>query len=571
MEHRTGLDWQLNLRFALRRFVTGSVGTILSSVRWIRPTPFQGRIERILISPQDLRTTDPTAAGDIYSGYFAFAGKVVATGGRSPFAAVAPSREWTEALMGFGWLRDIRAADTALARANARTLVDDWISAHGKPDRTATWDTLVVARRLISWLSHSPLILDGADRAFYRRFMNSVRRQSAFLWQQSRRIDRSADRLQSAIALVFVALCTDVGDRRTKRVVEFFTRQLDREILSDGGHISRNPQKIIDILTDLLPLRHCFLSQSMTPPAEVLNAIDRMMPMMRLFRHGDGTLALFNGMSATAPDLVATLLAYQDTRSVGAETAGPSGYRRLQGGEVVLVMDVGCPPPEAYSYFAHAGCLAFELSDNGEKLITNCGAPPSGQESRRLLARATAAHSTVIVDDTSSCRFAEGDEKHWPLGSPVIEGPKAVAVTRETDAESEKIIAAHDGYRRTYNLIHERSLTLDHQGAWLVGEDRLRPASSGEEMVNAAYAVRFHLHPGVIAEAIDSDIVRITTLTGQNWTFAADRSVSIEDSVLFACLDGMRRTTQLVIEGDTANGPMIKWSLMRGNSSEFPR
>jgi uncharacterized heparinase superfamily protein len=182
-------------------------------------------------------------------------------------------------------------------------------------------------------------------------------------------------------------------------VIDYFIRQLDREILNDGGHISRNPQVIVDILAELLPLRHCFLSQSENPPAELLNAIDRMMPMIRLFRHGDGTLALFNGMSATAPDLIATILAYQDTRSGPTETAGPSGYRRIQSDTTILIMDVGKSPPEAFSGSAHAGCLSFELSDNGEKLIINCGAPVAGHEIRRPLARATAAHSTVIVDD----------------------------------------------------------------------------------------------------------------------------------------------------------------------------
>ena len=41
--------------------------------------------ERLLIAPQDLRTGDPTLASEIYAGRFAFAGKVVATDGRSPF------------------------------------------------------------------------------------------------------------------------------------------------------------------------------------------------------------------------------------------------------------------------------------------------------------------------------------------------------------------------------------------------------------------------------------------------------------------------------------------------------
>lgn len=555
----------------LRRAALSVTAMLLSTVRWLRPTPFNGQIERIHIAPQDLRTTDPTAAGDIYSGYFAFAGKVVATGGRSPFASVPPSRDWTIGLMGFGWLRDIRAADTALARANSRTLVDDWISACGKPDRSPTWHTLVVARRLISWLSHSPLILDGADRAFYRRFMGSIRRQSAFLWRQSRRIDQKDNRLQAAMALVSVALCTDLGPRRTKRVVDHFIRQIEREILSDGGHISRNPQKIVDILADLLPLRHCFLSQSLTPPAELLNAIDRMMPMIRLFRHGDGTLALFNGMSATAPDLIATLLAYQDTRSAGAETAGPSGYRRIQGAEMVLIMDVGRPPPEAYSDMAHAGCLSFELSDGVEKLISNCGAPPLGQESRRLMARATAAHSTLVVGDTSSCRFAEIDEDSMSNGSAVTSGPRRVAALRESDPESEKIIASHDGYARRFGVVHQRSLTLDHNGAWLMGHDTLLPFRGKSDASDTRYAIRFHLHPGIIAEAVEQDIVRLSTPSGQIWTFAAELPVIIDDSVLFASLDGMRRTMQLVIESDFLQRPDVKWSLVRGESTEFPR
>ena len=38
--------------------------------------------KRLLFAPQDLRTADPTVAGDIYAGLFTFAGRSVATGGR---------------------------------------------------------------------------------------------------------------------------------------------------------------------------------------------------------------------------------------------------------------------------------------------------------------------------------------------------------------------------------------------------------------------------------------------------------------------------------------------------------
>ena len=49
---------------------------------------------RLLFAPQDLRTADPTIATDIYSGFFAFSGRAITTGGRSPFAFTPPSRAW---------------------------------------------------------------------------------------------------------------------------------------------------------------------------------------------------------------------------------------------------------------------------------------------------------------------------------------------------------------------------------------------------------------------------------------------------------------------------------------------
>jgi len=54
---------------------------------------------------------------------------------------------------------------------------------------------------------------------------------------------------------------------------------------------------VIELLIDLLPLRQTFAPQRRAAPS-LLNAIDRMMPMLRFFRHGDGSFALFNGMSS---------------------------------------------------------------------------------------------------------------------------------------------------------------------------------------------------------------------------------------------------------------------------------
>ncbi len=52
----------------------------------------------------------PTRAAEIYAGRFVFAGKIVTCHGRSVFDLEPPSEDWEVALLGFGWLRHLRAA-----------------------------------------------------------------------------------------------------------------------------------------------------------------------------------------------------------------------------------------------------------------------------------------------------------------------------------------------------------------------------------------------------------------------------------------------------------------------------
>ena len=386
-------------RLVMGRSVSGALRSTGLALSACLPRLPRGRPDAVTVAPQDLRTADPTMASEIYAGYFSFAGKVVATSGRSPFELDPPSPGWRDELHGFGWLRHLGAADSALARANARALIEDWIRLHGKGDG---WTGDLVARRLIAWLSQSPMILTGADRDFYHRFMRSLARQTAWLEKAILRAGPSVSQLRGAIALSYVGLCTTGAPSLIRRASALLAGALDRQILPDGGHIGRNPALLLELLADLLPLRQIYAAQSVEAPQALLNAIDRMMPMLRLFRHGDGNLALFNGMGATPPDLLATLLSYSDARAQPIENAVHSGYQRLQAHGSILVLDAGPPPPETFSGDAHAGCLSFEFSDGPYRLIVNCGAPPPAHDGRRQLARQTAAHSTIGIGGQSS-------------------------------------------------------------------------------------------------------------------------------------------------------------------------
>ncbi|MBV9530079.1 MAG: heparinase, partial [Bradyrhizobium sp.] len=270
-----------------------------------------GRSDRLIIAPHDLRTADATRAAEIYAGRFVFGGKIVTCQGRSVFDLEPPSEDWEVALLGFGWLRHLRAADTALSRANARALVDDWLS-NASQRRAGSRRAEVTSRRVISLLSQAPLVLSDTDGKFYRRYLRALTREIRYLRYTMLDMPDGAPRLKVMIALCYASLCLAKEAQHIRRASRKLSNELQRQILPDGGHISRNPGALIELLIDLLPLRQTFAARNIAPPPALLNAIDRMMPMLRFFRHGDGSIALFNGMTGTPSDLLATLLAYDD-------------------------------------------------------------------------------------------------------------------------------------------------------------------------------------------------------------------------------------------------------------------
>ncbi|WP_245500988.1 heparinase II/III family protein [Lichenibacterium minor] len=517
--------------------------------------------ERLLIAPQDIRTADPTVAEDVYSGYFAFDGKAVNTRGASPFEVEPPSDAWAAALAGFGWLRHLRAADTALARVNARALVGDWIIGRGRSGAAPGGRPEVVARRLLSWLSQAPLILDGADGVFYRRFTRSLARQADALLGAVDRGLGGVPRLTALVALCELSLCAEGMGRLQRRASRLLADELGRQILPDGGHVSRQPQALLDLLLDLLPLRQAYAARGVPPPPALPAAIDRMMPMVRCFRHGDGTLALFNGMGVTRPDVLATVLAYDDRGAV-RDDARFSGYQRLDAGDATLIVDAGLPPPPAFAGAAHAGTLAFEFSHGPQRIVVNCGAPAAVQALARDASRATAAHSTLVLADRSSSRFA----RSGPLRGLLYAGPRAVAVERPDGAT---LALSHDGYARGAGYLHARRLWLSPDGLQLHGEDRLE-AVAGVRPGRFAFAVRFHLHPGLRAvPARRGAAVLVAGPDGAPWLFEAGGvPVAIEESIFFAQAEGPRRTEQIVVHGRALDVTAVRWSLSRRDGDD---
>ncbi len=532
---------------------------------FIRLSFIPRKSERLLIAPQDLRTADGTRASEIYAGRFAFAGKVVISDGRSPFEIAPPSDEWAASLLGFGWLRHLRAAESGITRANARALVDEWISVQGSWDPEA-WQPEILARRVTAWLSQAPLILHDADDSFYRRFLRSLVRQVRYLRHTAIEAREGVPRMQALVALTYAALCMSGQARHMRSAVKQLVAEIDHQILPDGGHISRNPGALIELRLDLLPLRHAFAARNIAPPPQLNNAIDRMMPMMRFFRHGDGNFAHFNGMGPTLPDVMATILAYDDARGAPLSNAPHSGYQRAESGEMLVLLDAGAAPPINVSQEANAGCLAFEMSHGLQRIVVNCGLPGTNKETWRQVARATAAHSTVVFNDTSSARFLESGSFKRLLGNPIVGGPDDIQVSREDRGDAVILRASHNGYADRFKVLHQRALKLARDGHRLDGED-LFVSTDGDMIpqdVADEFAIRFHLHPAVKANKLtDGHGAMLMLPNREGWTFNAyEDRVEIEESVYLSGSDGPRRAVQIVIYGRARRVPRVHWSLV---------
>ncbi len=523
--------------------------------------------ERLRVAPPDIRTGDATVADEMRDGYFSFRGKTLRAQDGSPFAAAPPSAPWRRALLGFSWLRHFRRADEASggesARQTARGLVTMYFALKGMAADDPALEAGVTARRTLSFLAHAPMLLGGAPAEFRDDFMTALAFDAKTLARALGGAARGADRLRCALALLEFCICADVAAELRTQATKLFVDELERQILSDGGHIDRNPQTTLDLALDLEPLLQLYAARGIKPPGALPKAIGRMSAMLRLLQHGDGSLALFNGMSATDPGELAAVFAHE-TRGVTPEDAPSSGYRRMTAGNALVLFDVGAPPPLEFSRFAHAGALAFVFSLGAERVVVNCGAPAAQFEAARETARATAAHSTLVIDDTSSSRIEPVSEKRG--AGLIVGGPAAPRVERRRSRMGEVIEATHDGYLGRFGLAHERVLALTHDGARLIGQERLIGATKNADKPAAdaprAYAVRFHLHPSVrVAPRDDGRGVELTLPSGAMLLFEASGGPPrLEESIFFAGPEGARKTIQIVLTGDAKPGARVRWS-----------
>ena len=522
---------------------------------------FHKSISPLLSELQDIRPANPKKAVAIMNGHYDFDHGAMDMSDDMPFNLTGASTAWQDDLHSFAWLRHFSLGGDDMA-GQARHYVDEWIDYyHQSGDLGAP---SVVAHRLISWVINGRcLTTNDQDKKWQAKLQNSLIHQGRFLMKHSGSFYADKDALLSSYcAIALLGLALPHHAHWLERGFSGLKQEIARQILPDGGHISRNPSRHLASLMDLLILKTNLLNQGRPASESLSGAIDRMFPMLRFFRHGDGRLALFNGAVEENSENAKAALHYDDIGGRPFAFAPHSGYQRLAAKNCLLLMDVGAPPPQNYGRDAHAGCLSLEMSLGKQRFIVNCGAAIAQNDAWRKASQATAAHSTLTLQNTSSARKI----KHR-LFSKGLDGISQVDSHRNENHHGVWLDAGHDGYMRQFGLIHRRRLFLNQKGTQFYGEDVLQPAigQKNQKLADRAqkFAIRFHFHPDIRCGLTHNDTMLIARLpNGEAWRFKAQSQTKSnikahpcalrkEASVYLGACRHIRHNEQMVVQGQT--------------------
>jgi uncharacterized heparinase superfamily protein len=499
--------------------------------------------------PPDLWPGDPVRAETIMAGAFLFNGQAVPLN-EGGWADTTDNTIAAAAFHSFSWLRDLRDSGNESARMRAQEMTAKWIASNERW-KALSWRPDILGERLANWLTNLSFMCPDQSSDLRRKILHSSANQVRHLNRAHFMMDANVQMFPVLKGMIYCGLCFPNHEDSLETGLFLLEKELSDQILPDGGHIQRNPSYHLVVLRHLLDIRCVLAKARQNIPDTLQDAIERMTPMLRTFRLGDGGLALFNGAFEEDAAAIDTLLSRTDVKKRGLTSALHSGFQKISAGRSTLLIDTGEPPPGGYDLSSHAGLLSFEMSVAKERLITNCGAYCGDNATWSDAARATAAHSTLCINDTNSV------EVHNDYKSR----RRAISVTsrrRESD-EHTLLEASHDGYKKPFGLIHYRTLYLDTSGEELSGEDSLFGNGGGQ-----FFALRFHLHPQVQASLLEGDgSVLLKLAKGGGWKFLAEGAeTKVEESVYLGKDDNPRKSKQIVVSGPVTGKDMtVKWRL----------
>ncbi len=508
------------------------------------------------------------------SGRFQMAGRLIEAPGTALWDIEVSDPEFWKEAHGFHWLDDLAAAADPAAQVRAQEWAFGWIARFGEGSGPG-WTPELTGRRLVRWINHALMLLNGR-RGQEAEFLAAISAQVEFLSRRWPATLPGLPRFEALAGLVCAGLALNGMGGVTAPALAALETECAREIDSQGGIASRNPEELLEVFTLLTWVCQALTEARRPLPEALAGAIRRLAPCLRTLRHADGGLARFHGGDRGMEGWLDHALAASGVR-IPASPGPAMGFLRLHAGRTSVIVDGADPPSGPGGARAHASTLAFELTSGRRPLIVSCGPGGFFGPVWRKAGRATLSHSTLSLDGYSSSRFGRGKDGAF------LERAHVVVARQIPYPEGQGLYLAHDGWSRTHGLTHGRLLTLSHDGRKLTGQDTLGPTTAEERAGFAAaiarrkgeplrLTIRFHLHPEVDASLdMGGTAVSLGLRSGEVWVFRPLDPVemSLEPSVFLERGRLQPRPTRQIVLAATLGEAerVIGWTLAKAQDT----
>ena len=462
----------------------------------------------------------------------------------------------TKKLHDFGWLP---ALNIKTEKELGCLIVDQWINNFSNYNEKY-WTFDVITSRLINWISSYDIIFKNSDLIFRSKVINNIVKQAKHLFKNINLINTGIDKIKSLAALILVGNSFEQYEEYTQFGLKNLEDELSDFINKDGFVKTKNPEDLFWTLYFLVLIKEWLILSRKQTPAFINIYINSLGISFKFLRFSNGDLPLFNGANQ-----INTERFYEYLESRGYEFENMEnifcGYAKIKSKKIEIFMDANNPSSILHSRNYQAGPLSFELSSNGEKFICNSGSAKNLGEELSYLSSSTAAHSTVTINDTSSCIFQKNKMIRKYFGNSLIEKHDIFKKEFKNDKEFIQCTIGHNGYEKRFKLLHERQITLFKSKIHIEGIDNLR--CKNLENKNLTYSVRFHIHPDIrITKTMGNDIL-LSSNNGEGWIFRSPQiPTKIEKNLYFGNPNNIKESSFILLEGNIENeNTNIIWHL----------
>jgi len=510
--------------------------------------------DRIFYKPSTyLANSLTTTSSDFY--------KITNTPSKLLWEADIKNKRKFENLHSFLWLTKL---DRKNSKILAKDMVANWIEYYSNYDRN-TWDMEITARRIIAWVSNTDVCLEGSDKLYKEKFFLSLIKQSNFLLNNFKNVFYGTSKIICCSAIILSGIIFKENDLNYKIGIKELEKIIKNYFDENGFPKSRNPEEVFISIKYLILIRE-WLKEAQKPIPEFLNEIiSKCGKCYAILCCSNKQFPLFNGATEINHkdyDLFLKTLKYKFVNK-NHEVAELIKVKKKK---FEFFIDCGNPPPNNFENCYQAGCLSFELISNKQKVICNTGYGKYLSEKLASLSQSTAAHSTLYLNDTSSCIFQKSKFINKIYGNSLLEKHKIINKNYTENKDDFSIAASHNGYEKRFGYIHTRSIKILKKEDKIFGIDVLKKTKKYSNPLN--YFIRFHIYPNTkVVKTMAGNSVLISLSNGEGWSLLSDtNNFEIEKNIFLGNKNRIINNESISISGKiTQEIISIKWTIERVN------